>query len=187
MGHPVMPVVIARLCEGIVVKANADNRSIRMIYRFDGMGDVLPLIDCFLPNETEATRIANVSDRMAALDWLVRRVPLVVMKQGDRGAIAAQRKTHPDTQDSSLPYRVYRCPAVSLPSEAIVDATGAGDAFDAGFLFGWVWGRSVELGLKLGCAAGAMTVKMVGACAEPVRLGDVLQVVEQSRMDVTHS
>ncbi|CEM01634.1 unnamed protein product [Vitrella brassicaformis CCMP3155] len=155
--------------------------------RFDGLDDVLPLIDCFLPNETEATRIANVSDRMAALDWLVRRVPLVVMKQGDRGAIAAQRKTHPDTHDSSLPYRVYQCPAVSLPSEAIVDATGAGDAFDAGFLFGWVWGRSVELGLKLGCAAGAMTVRMVGACAEPVRLGDLLQVVEQSRMHVTHS
>ena len=44
----------------------------------------------------------------------------------------------------------------------MVDTTGAGDAFAAGFLFGWCGSRDVRRGLVYGCACGAAAVGQIG-------------------------
>ena len=53
--------------------------------------------------------------------------------------------------------------AVPAPGVDVVDATGAGDAFDAGLLMAWLHGAEPRAALKAGCAAGAAAVSRLGA------------------------
>ena len=56
--------------------------------RWDGIWDVLPLVDLFLPNEDEALRIAGCDRLEAAGPRLAERASLVVVKRGTDGAVA---------------------------------------------------------------------------------------------------
>lgn len=62
---------------------------------------------------------------------------------------------------SPAPFVVYTCPA--LQSIVAVDPTGAGDLFDAGFLYARALGASVPQALRAGCLAGAAVVQVEGA------------------------
>ena len=73
--------------------------------------------------------------------------PLVVVKRGPRGALAR-------TPEGEVDH-----PAVAV---AMVDATGAGDSFDAGFLAGRLTGLDLEASLRLGCACGALSTRRLG-------------------------
>jgi sugar/nucleoside kinase (ribokinase family) len=74
---------------------------------------------------------------------------LVVVKRGARGASAAGIDVAP-------------------PAVVAVDATGAGDSFDAGFLAAWLAGESVKDALRLGCACGALSTRgLGGTTAQP--------------------
>jgi sugar/nucleoside kinase (ribokinase family) len=109
--------------------------------------EVFPWVDVLLPNEDEACRLARLDDPMLALDFLAARVPLVVMKQGGRGAIA--RRGSESFQ--ALPLRV-----------AAVDTIGAGDSFDAGFLHQFIRGAKIEACLKYGNLTGALSTTRGG-------------------------
>jgi ribokinase len=51
-----------------------------------------------------------------------------------------------------------------------VDATGAGDSFDAGFLAGWLGGADLASCLALGCACGALSTRSAGGTGgQPTR------------------
>jgi len=112
-----------------------------------GLLDTLKYVDVFLPNEREACRIAGTDDLEAAVSWLAERVPLVVVKWGKRGAIA-RRGTE------------------RIASEAckvqVVDAVGAGDSFDAGFLSQFVHGKSLPDCLAAGNRTGAFSTTRAG-------------------------
>ncbi|WP_245623201.1 carbohydrate kinase family protein [Spirillospora albida] len=85
--------------------------------------DRLADVDVFLPNTVEAmayTRTATPEDALAAL---AERVPVVVVKRGERGAIAIDSTTGERAEAAALPVRA-------------LDPTGAGDVFAAGFVFG---------------------------------------------------
>jgi len=51
------------------------------------------------------------------------------------------------------------------PSVEFVDATGAGDSFDAGFLCAWLEGAELSSALALGCACGALSTRALGGTA----------------------
>ncbi len=110
----------------------------------------LPYVDYYLPSyeeacaEFKATRPEQVA--AAALQAGVRRV--VVLKMGAKGCFAMLRN------HASLKVPAFRV--------RTVDATGAGDSFDAGFLAGVLRGFPLEQALKLGCAAGALSVAGTG-------------------------
>jgi len=116
--------------------------------QWDGsIREVLPYVDVFLPNEREAKCIAGTDDIERAIETLSWSVPLVVVKRGAAGATARRGK------------ETHHCPAIRLD---VVDAVGAGDSFDAGFLHEFVRGSSLAECLKAGNLAGALSTTRPG-------------------------
>jgi sugar/nucleoside kinase (ribokinase family) len=112
-----------------------------------GLQESLRYVDVFLPNEREAQKAAGVSDLEAAVKKLAAMVPLVVVKCGREGAMA-QRGTERIVSE-----------AVSVEA---VDAVGAGDSFDAGFLHRYVQGAELSACLAAGNRAGAFSTTRPG-------------------------
>ncbi|MBN1286568.1 MAG: sugar kinase [Anaerolineae bacterium] len=113
-----------------------------------GIGELLPQVDVFLPNAHELQSIAGVTGIDAAMEALAGRgVGTVAVKLGDAGATArAGAKT---VQCAPFPVKV-------------VDTTGAGDSFDAGFIYGYLHGWPLSDALRLGCACGALCATALG-------------------------
>jgi sugar/nucleoside kinase (ribokinase family) len=124
-----------------------------------GVRALLAETDVFLPNAAEATRIAGVDDIEDAARALLRLgARIVAVKLGPQGALVA-------TGDGTL----LRCPA--LPIDPL-DTTGAGDAFDAGFLAGWLAGRPLDACLALGVACGSLSTRGLGGTATQPTLAE---------------
>jgi sugar/nucleoside kinase (ribokinase family) len=112
-----------------------------------GFRDVLRYVDVFLPNEREACKAANTEDLEEAVQKLSKLVPLLVVKMGSKGALAQRGKER----------------FLSPPRNVVaVDAVGAGDSFDAGFLHQFVRGANLEKCLASGNRAGALSVTCPG-------------------------
>lgn len=110
----------------------------------------LPFVDWYLPSIEEARETFGSSDMRTiakrALAKGVRRG--VILKRGPQGVYALTRSGEE-----------YTIPAFKVKA---VDATGAGDCFDAGFWTGVLRGKSLRESLRLGCAAGALSVSGFG-------------------------
>jgi sugar/nucleoside kinase (ribokinase family) len=111
---------------------------------------LLRLVDVFLPNAAEAQALGGAATVEAALDNLGRICSTVTIKLGEKGAIAVRAGQH------------ARVPALAV---AVVDTVGAGDSFDAGFLYGWLKGWSLEEALGLGAACGSLSTRAAGGTA----------------------
>ena len=121
-----------------------------------GIREALRYVDVFLPNEREARRIAGADDLEIAVAQLAAIVPVVVVKLGAKGAMAQRG---PDR---------FVSPAVGVN---VVDAVGAGDSFDAGFLHQYVCGADLSACLASGNLAGALSTTRPGG-TEAFRDGD---------------
>ena len=111
--------------------------------------DILRMVDLFLPNESEAqllTRRSETEDVLRA--FVTMGLDHTVIKLGPRGAITLQ--------DNCF----Y---AVKPPGITVVDTTGAGDAFDAGFIDAWLMGTSIEEQLQRACICGSLSTRPPGA------------------------
>lgn len=113
----------------------------------DGLFDVLPHTSVFMPNQTELLAISRESDPVAALKKLADLGPVVAVKQGPEGGMAQSAE------------KVVR--AGSIPVE-VVDTTGAGDSFDAGFVYGYLAGWELQRALQFGCVCGALSTRSAG-------------------------
>jgi sugar/nucleoside kinase (ribokinase family) len=121
--------------------------------RWDGVQEIMGLIDVFLPNETEITAVAGVEGVEAALKKLANLDLIAAVKLGARGG-AVQLKN-----------KLIYAPALPV---RLVDTTGAGDSFDAGFLYGYLNGWDLERNLALACICGSLsTRKAGGTSAQP--------------------
>jgi len=109
---------------------------------------LLGLVDLFLPNAAEACAIARCSDVTEAARRLARETPMVVVKLGAEGALLARAG------------QIEMDPGFALTP---VDTTGAGDAFNAGFLRGWLTQTSAPSCLRLANAVAALTTQALGA------------------------
>lgn len=112
-----------------------------------GLRDTLAFTDIFFPNEDEARRITGLEDVRAAALELARLARIVALKRGARGVLVAAGK------------RLLRLPAVPT---RVVETTGAGDSFNAGFLTRFVRGAALEECAMAGLRAGARAVTRVG-------------------------
>ena len=112
-----------------------------------GLRDVLRFVDVFLPNEREACKAAGAEDLEDAVSQLSKLVPLVVVKAGRKGALAQKGSERFTAASKEV-----------IP----VDTVGAGDSFDAGFLYEYVRGSDLEKCLVSGNAAGALSTTRPG-------------------------
>jgi sugar/nucleoside kinase (ribokinase family) len=103
--------------------------------------------DILFPNEREALALAGADEIGAAARALAGDGALVVVKRGGAGALAV---------------RGGELCEVAPPEREAVDAVGAGDTFDAGFLAAWLAGRSLREALLLACACGALSTREPG-------------------------
>ncbi|HSB74514.1 MAG TPA: carbohydrate kinase family protein [Terriglobales bacterium] len=115
--------------------------------RWQGVFDVLPNVDVFLPNEREALRLTGAASLESAVEQLGERVPVLAVKLGAQGALARRGREE------------VRCQAAQVTP---VDPVGAGDSFDAGFLYQYVQGASLSACLRYGNLAGALSTSMAG-------------------------
>ncbi len=143
---PDLPALFERIRAGGVttsVDPNGDPSE-----RWDGgLRALLPQVDVFLPNATEATRIAGSASVDDAVIALAALAGIIVAKAGPDGAVAARGD------------QLVRAPAAAVDT---VDATGAGDSFDAGFLCSWLAGDPLERALAIGNACGALSTRALG-------------------------
>ena len=112
-----------------------------------GIRQVLKFTDIFFPNEIEALRLTNNRNIESAAWELAKLARVAVVKLGARGVLVCSEG------------RQFRVPAVKT---RVVDTTGAGDSFDAGFLACYLKGGSIEDSAIAGVAAGARAVSAIG-------------------------
>jgi len=125
----------------------------------DGLAEALPLLDVFMPNEQEALRISGADSMEDAAAWLRKRVQLTTLKQGAGGATVC-------TGEQTIHRAVE-------PAALGGDGIGAGDSFDAGFLAGWLRGRTLAESLEIACVCGRAVAERVGGVQGQPRSSDI--------------
>jgi sugar/nucleoside kinase (ribokinase family) len=107
--------------------------------------------DIFFPNKREATLMTGESEPTRILEALQKMgLKKVALKLGPSGAALLCDE------------RMMFCEPVEVAS---VDTTGAGDCFDAGFLYAWRRGEDPQSCLKTGVFCGAMSTRCLGGIA----------------------
>ena len=109
----------------------------------------IALMDVILLNEEEAMYLTGESNTENALRQLNQDCPVVVIKRGAAGAIGCARGS------SAV--------SVSALPTTVVDTTGAGDSFAAGFIAQYALTKNMELSLASGAKVAAHCVAIVGA------------------------
>jgi sugar/nucleoside kinase (ribokinase family) len=112
-----------------------------------GFDELLAVTNVFLPNEKEALSLAGESDVNLAGDRLRSRVEALAVKLGAEGALGT--------------YQGETARVPSIPVN-VVDTVGAGDSFDAGFLYGYLHAWSFERSLRFACVCGALSTQRAG-------------------------
>ena len=143
----------AARASGTIVSADIDNV-------YEGLPELLPLIDIMIGSKEFPRRVTGISDERAALIELKARYgcALVGMTIGAAGAVVYMDGTFIES------------PGFKAPG-ACRDTTGAGDAFHGGFLYGLLTGADIETSLRLGNAVAAIKCSALGArTALPTKL-----------------
>ena len=109
--------------------------------------EVFKHTDIFLPNDSEAMQIARCTSVDDAVRKLGEKVRVVAVKCGKSGAIASIEGT------------MYNSPGLNIK---VVETTGAGDSFNAGFLYSYLKGEEWNTCLRYGNACGALAVTEIG-------------------------
>lgn len=147
--HEVRPLIEKAHALGAMV--SMDCQDVPMLKESHPWHEIVTTADIFMPNAREAMLLTGTPDVQAALQqlhaWCEGR--LVVVKDGANGAWAMR--------DGQL----FHAPA--LPVEQVIDTTGAGDCFNAGFLHGFiVEHQPIDVCLRYGNICGGYSVQAVG-------------------------
>jgi sugar/nucleoside kinase (ribokinase family) len=109
-------------------------------------------VDILFANEAEAASMVMVNDVEEAIARLAEFVPTLVVTRSESGATAISNGRRADVP--------------AAPIDRLVDTTGAGDLFAAGFLAGEARGLGLEASLRLGAIAAAEVIQHYGARPE---------------------
>lgn len=110
--------------------------------------ECLPYVDFFLPNEAEILALTDTVELSDAFDVLGAFSNTIVVKRGVNGALAYNKGIYTE--------------ADPFLHSHFVDAIGAGDSFNAGFISSFLQGKSLQESLLFGNLAGAMNTTASG-------------------------
>ena len=119
-----------------------------------GINDLLKIVDIFLPNQNELLAITKQKNLETAIVEINKLVPIVVVKMGKEGAIG----------------KMVNKPQALAPSVEVdvVDTVGAGDSFDAGFIYGYLKQFDLMHSIQIAIVCGSLsTRKPGGTSAQP--------------------
>ncbi len=119
---------------------------------------VLPYCDVLLPNAAEAQRLAAGATLEAALAKLARTVPTLAVKLGADGGLVQQGGEVVRLR----PYPVQ-----------VIDTVGAGDSFNAGFLYGYIHRWLPVQSLQLALVCGSLSTRAPGGTAAQPTLAEI--------------
>jgi len=125
-----------------------------------GFDELLAVTNVFLPNETEAKSLTGAENVEVAEDRLKVKTETVAIKLGAEGALGASQS--------------QRVRVTSIPVN-VVDTVGAGDSFDAGFIYGYLNQWSMEKSLQLACVCGALSTQKAGGTEGQPTLANAMQ------------
>lgn len=115
--------------------------------RWAGVADLFPVTNVLLPNEVEVCSLTRSTTVEEAVAMLSGKIETLVVKRGTQGALAVQAGRM--VQVNTLPVKVK-------------DTVGAGDSFDAGFVYGYLQGWSLEKSIRLAAVCGALSTRAAG-------------------------
>ena len=130
-----------------------------------GFDQLLRQVDVFLPNENEAQAMTGAGSVEDAVDKLHQKCGTLAVKLGAQGALACRGD------------ETARVSALKLQ---VVDTTGAGDSFDAGFLYGYLNGWNLEKALSLAAACGSLSTRSTGGTAAQPTLEEAMRYVQSA-------
>jgi ribokinase len=108
-------------------------------------------LDWFLPNDREAERMTGESDPARMIEWF-----------RDHGARGVAVKLGPNGSMAFHGSEVRQAPSIAVNP---IDTTGAGDCFNAGFLYGMLSGFTLQESLRYGNICGALSTEATGGIA----------------------
>jgi sugar/nucleoside kinase (ribokinase family) len=148
--HELAPEILG-FCREHGVRTSADILADGWPELLDMIGSALELVDWFLPNEDQAMMLTGTGDPEAAGRVLVERgIGGCAITCGARGSVIVSADG------------VERVPAFEIE---VVDTTGCGDAFSAGFMRGLSLGRSAVDAARLGSACASLVAQGLGSDA----------------------
>ncbi|HHW47751.1 MAG TPA: carbohydrate kinase family protein [Clostridiaceae bacterium] len=125
--------------------------------------NILQYVDVFFPNENELCAIMQEQNTEKALKKACEIIPLTIVKLGNEGSMFV---------DGGVIKRV------KVIDVDVVDTVGAGDAFDAGFLYGWLNGMPVERCVELGNLCGSLSTTKGGGIQGQLWLHDLKRIFQ---------
>ena len=137
----------------------------------DEVGKMLQYTDLFLPNDDEAYALTgqkNAFEQAARLGSLNPDATIVIT-QGSRGALVRHK-------NKVLQSEIYPMPSI--------DGSGAGDAFDAGFITGLLEGWPVEKTLQFASAVGASCTRSLGCTAGVFEFDEAVRFIEEHPLKI---
>ncbi|MFD1198372.1 adenosine kinase [Brucella gallinifaecis] len=121
-------------------------------------------VDIVFANEDEAKSLYQTKSFDEAIDAIRKDCPLAIITRSEKGAVVI------------TPEQMIEVPAIEI--EELIDTTGAGDLYAAGFLYGYTHERSLEDCARLGSLAAGMIIQQIG----PRPLVDLKIVATQAKL-----
>jgi sugar/nucleoside kinase (ribokinase family) len=135
------------------------------------IAQALPYVDYFMPGLDEARMICGLENRHDVIRFFLDRgVRYTVFKMGSDGSSIAWRNGSGELQE-------IRVPAFAVP---VVDSTGCGDAYCAGFIIGLLRGWELVDCARFGTAAAGLVIGGLGSDAGIVDFDDTVRFMKSA-------
>ena len=129
-----------------------------------GVSEILDVVDILFPNKAEVKALSGDENVKTAVKILGKKVDIIAVKLGADGAIAQK-----GAETMLVP---------AFPVE-VIDTIGAGDSFDAGFIYGYLRNWPLERSLKLAVACGSLSTSGHGGTEAQPTLEEALRAAEK--------
>jgi len=126
---------------------------------------ILPYVDIFFPNETELLNLTAKDSIDSALNTMADYGEFILVKKGREGSL--------------LRYDNKTIDARCFPNDKVVDAIGAGDSFNAGYIFKFVRGFSPEDCQIFGNLIGAISTTAAGGTTAFTNYEETMKIAKE--------